>query len=396
MAAIGFLSQNITFGCLWGSFSVLLAANEARYGVDRQLSTLAIPAIMVATALLAPVAGMLATRMSLRVVMLLGTLLTTCGYLLLSAAPSYPIYLLAFALLLGPGHAVAAVLPLTLVSRWFKFNSGRVLGLVAAPIVVTFVPLIASWTLQNFGLAWTYRVLAAMAAMATLSCLFIVDQPPGTEPGSATEDGADEVAEPVSMASLLAQFRYWAVIVPAIAATTGSMILTAHMVPMFQSWGLSLALAASLLSVQSFVGIFGTVFFGWLADKFGGARTMLLVVVDSIALWLILLLQPPFMFSAPLIGLIGFHGSGVVPVLGVMLNEAFGRKSFSGAYGLMNLITLPFGVFGVPAAAMVYAQTGSYAWAILGEVAFLALGAMMLLVARAGSAREATCRQPSH
>jgi MFS family permease len=167
MAAIGFISQNITFGCLWGSFSVLLAANEARYGIDRQLSTLAIPAIMVGTALLAPVAGMLATRMSLRIVLLIGTLLTTSGYLLLSAAPSYPIYLLAFALLLGPGFAVAVVLPLTLVSRWFKFNSGRVLGLVAAPIVVTVVPLIASWTLQNFGLAWTYRVLAAMAAMAT-------------------------------------------------------------------------------------------------------------------------------------------------------------------------------------------------------------------------------------
>ena len=66
------------------------------------------------------------------------------------------------------------------------------------------------------------------------------------------------------------------------------------------------------------------------------------------------------------------------------LSECFGRETFSRAYGLVNLVNLPFAVVSVPAAAMVYAHTGSYAGAIVGQVAFLALGSVLVLFARRG------------
>jgi MFS family permease len=388
MAVIAFLVQNTTIGCVFGSFSVLLAANETRFGVNRALVTLAIPAIMLANALLAPLIGMLATRLSLRLIMVAGGLLTVAGYAVLSVAPSFPFYIMTFALLLGPGFAIAVVLPPTLIMRWFTFNSGRVLGLISMPIIIAAVPLVASWAFQSLGLAGAYRVLVAMAAVAAVSCLFIVDQPPIPARDMEMEASAEPwqgavAAQVMTLRQLLGRFAYWAMIMPEIAVATGSMVLTAHMVPMIQSWGLSLALAATLLSVQSFVGMFGTVFFGWLADRIGGSMAMLVLIVDSAALWLLLLLHPPFMLLLPLVGLIGFHGAGAVPVLGVMLNRAFGSENFSRAYGLMNFISLPFGVLCVPAAAVVFAATGSYAGAILGVVAFMGLGiALLSAVAR--------------
>jgi MFS family permease len=388
MAVIAFLHQNIAFGCLWGSFSVLLVANEGRFSVGRALSSLAIPAIMLATALVAPLTGMLAARFSLRAIMLIGALLTACGYGLLAVAPSYPIYLMAFGLLLGPGFAAAVVLPPTLVVRWYMVNSGRVMGLISAPIVVVLVPVVASTTLHRFGLRDTYLVLAAISCLAVLASLFIVE-PPVIRPARAERGThfSEPAAGPVTMAQMLRHARFWAIILPAIASLTGSIILSAHMVPMFQSWGLSLALAASLLSVQSFVGIFGTVFFGWLADRLGGPAAMLVVVADSAGLWLLLLLHPPFVIAAPLIGLIGFHASGTVPVLGVLLGRTFGAENFSRAYGLMNLVNLPISVLCVPAAALVFARTGSYAGAIIGQFVFLALGAALLLSVQRGDTR---------
>ena len=295
--------------------------------------------------------------------------------------------MLAYSLLLGPGFATAVVLPPTLVTRWFEGNGGRVLGFVSAPIVVTVVPLIATWALQAVGLAGTYRLLAVMAAVASFSCLFIIDRPATAQTGptfdSAPASGTvAQSSRPTTMVQLVRNPLYWALILPAIASTSGSMVLSAHMVPMFQSWGLSLALAASLLSVQSFVGMFGTVFFGWLADRIGGVMAMLIIVGDSAVLWLLLLLKPPFLVTAPLIGFMGFHGAGVVPVLGVMLGEAFGRENFSRAYGLMNFVSLPFSVLCVPAAAMMFAQTGSYAGMIAVMAASLAAGAALLLGVR--------------
>ncbi len=76
------------------------------------------------------------------------------------------------------------------------------------------------------------------------------------------------------------------------------------------------------------------------------------------------------------------HGAGAIPVLSVALSEIFGRESFSRAYGLVNLVNLPFAVVSVPAAAMVYAHTGSYAGAIVGVAVFLALGGLLVLLAR--------------
>jgi hypothetical protein len=66
----------------------------------------------------------------------------------------------------------------------------------------------------------------------------------------------------------------------------------------------------------------------------------------------------------------------------VALSETFGRESFSRAYGLVNLLNLPFAVLCVPAAALVYSRTGSYSGALIGELTFLALAGLLLLSSR--------------
>jgi MFS family permease len=391
MAAIAFLNQNITVACLWGSFSVLFGAVETRLGVGRELSTLAVPVVNLATAACASIVGVLATRHSLRLLMLVGTILSVAGFSVLALTASYPLYLIAFGLFLGPGMAVGAILPATLVTRWYVVNRGRALGIVCAPSVIVLVPLVSTWMLQSHGLPATYAMLAALSAVSVIANLFIVDRPPESSSASTASDahGAHNPAAvgAVTMAQLLRSPRFWALTLAFIASITGSIVITSHMVPMVRSWGLSATLAATLLSIQSFAGIAGTVLFGWVADRLGGALALAILVFDAALLWTLLLLHPPFAATAVIVGLIGVHGAGVIPVLSVALSEGFGRENFSRAYGLVNLINLPFSVVSVPAAAMVYARTGSYVGAIVGQVAFLALGSLLVLSARRGRAK---------
>ena len=178
MAAIAFVTQNMTVACIWGAFSVLLTAVETRLGVGRELSTLAVPCVALATAVLAPITGMLASRYSLRLMMLTGAVLSVAGFVVLALADSYPLYLVAFGLLLGPGMAVGAVLPATLVTRWYQVNRGRALGIVCTPIVIAIVPLLSSWVLQSYGLSATYAMLAILSAAMVVGALFVVDHPP--------------------------------------------------------------------------------------------------------------------------------------------------------------------------------------------------------------------------
>ena len=391
MAVIAFINQNITVACIWGSFSVLLGAVEARLGVGRELSTLAVPVVNLATAALAPVAGALATRRSLRSIMLLGAALSVAGFAVLAFTASYPLYLAAFGLLLGPGMAAGVVLPATLVTRWYKVNRGRTLGIVCAPIVIALVPLASTWMLQSHGLAATYATLAALSAVSLIANFFVIDRPPASDNAAPAADtnGAHGPAAPgaMTMAMLLRSPLFWALMLAYIASITGSILITSQMVPLARSWGMSATLAATLISIQSFAGIGGTVLFGWIADRLGGALALAILVFDAAVLWTLLLLQPAFPAAVVIVGLIGVHGAGAIPVLGVALSESFGRESFSRAYGLVNLVNLPFAVVSVPAAAMVYARTGSYAGAIVGQVAFLALGSVLVLFARRGRAK---------
>jgi MFS family permease len=92
---------------------------EARLGVSRELSSMAAPAVNLVTVFCAPVAGVLAARFSLRLIMLGGDICSVAGFILLALASSYPLYLLAYGPLLGPGMAIAVVMPGMLVTRWF-------------------------------------------------------------------------------------------------------------------------------------------------------------------------------------------------------------------------------------------------------------------------------------
>ena len=392
MAAIAFINQNITVACIWGSFSVLLGAVEARLGVGRELSTLAVPAVNLATAALAPVAGVLAVRYSLRSLMLWGTALSVSGFAVLAFTASYPLYLAAFGLLLGPGMAVGAVLPATLVTRWYKVNRGRALGIVCAPIVIALVPLVSTWMLQSHGLSAAYATLGALSMVSLIANFFIIDHPPMTDSAATATDtnaARGPAAGAMTMARLLRSPLFWALMLAYIASITGSIVITSQMVPVAQSWGMSATRAATLISIQSFAGIAGTVMFGWIADRLGGVLALAILVFNAAVLWALLLFQPTFAAALVIVGLIGVHGAGAIPVLSVALSESFGRESFSRAYGLVNLVNLPFAVVSVPAAAMVYARTGSYAGAILGQACFLALGSLVVMIARRGRAKGA-------
>jgi MFS family permease len=384
MAVIAFINYNVSIACVWGSMSVLFGAVEARLGIGREFSSMAAPAVNLSTALCAPVAGVLAARYSLKAIMLVGSLCSVAGFALLALTASYPLYLLAFGLLLGPGMAVGAILPGTLVTRWFAANRGKALGVVNMPILIGLVPLASAWMLQSHGLPATYAALAALAAVSVVSNLFIIDHPPAAAVTAAVDVHDEPVpagARGMNMAQLLRLPRFWGVTLAFIASATASVILGAHMVPMVRSWGMSATAGATLLSVYFFAGIAGTITFGWIADRLGGILALALLVSDTAMLWMLLLLHPPFAAAALLAGLIGMHSAAAVPVISLALSEAFGRESFSRAYGLVNLVILPFSVLCVPATALVYTNTRSYAGAIIMMSVFLALTGLAALSA---------------
>lgn len=386
MGVIAGVSHNVVVGTVMGHFGVMLASTEQRMAVSAEQVALGIPLVLVGSSLVAPFAGVIIARYSLRLILLVGALLTVGGFALLGLTNSLPLYLVAYGLFLGPAMSLTGSIgPATLVTRWFTRNRGLALGVVHLPIVIAVLPVPLNWFVEHYGHVAAYLALAAIVAIGLVPLtLLAVDHPPGGET-PAPEPAEQRTADgSFSVWQLLARLRFWAICLAAIASMTSSVLLGSLLVPMGVSWGFSRAQSALIQSIMSAVGIAGSVLFGWVADRLGGARALALIAFDCTILWLLLLVQPPFAVTALIVGMIGMHGAGAIPGISRAITDAFGQASFSRAFGLNTMIGLPFIAFGIVGSAGVYSTTGSYAPALVAMAAYFAVAVVLALYAAAG------------
>jgi MFS family permease len=387
MAVIAGLSFNIIIGCLMGSFSVMLDSVEARMHVARSLSSVAGPLVIFGSALIASIAGVLIARYSLRWLLFLAAAMSVAGYLLLAFTASYPLYVASYAVLFGPSMAIGgSVGPATLVTRWFTRHRGLVLGLVNVSLVVAVMPLLCNWTLKTYGAPTTYLMLAGIVAVLLPITLLVRDQPPRA-PG--TPGAADASGTPASMTVglIVRQVAFWALAVTAAIVITGIMILTFNMIQIAGSLGVDRDHGALLQAIMSFAGMAGSILFGWVADRIGGARGLALLTFDFAVLLGMLLFHLPFAMLAVVIGLLGLHGSGMIPNLSRALADAFGPDGFSRAFGLATSLSVPFTLIGLVGTGIAVTRTGSYTLAIAATA--LALFAAVPLVLTLGRRKAA-------
>jgi len=386
MGVIAGVAHNLIIGTIMGSFGIMLASVEQRLGVSAEAAAAGIPLVLVGSSILAPFVGVLIARISLRLLLLAGSVLAAGGYVVLAFTQSYALYLVAYGLFFGPALSLAGSIgPATLVTRWFHGNRGLALGIVHLPVVIAIMP----WLLHNMldGIAPTTLYLTiglVTAAILIPLSLMAIDHPPGREteapvsPDRRTSDGS------LSVAQLLAAPRFWALCLAAVASMTSSIMLGSLLVPMGESWGFTRAESAQLQSIMSLAGFAGSIIFGWLADKLGGGRSLALIGFNCAMLWAVLLLHPSFAVAAVVVGLIGMHGVGAIPTLGRGLSDTFGQASYSRGFGLNTLIGLPFIASAVIGSAKAFTLTGSYDPAIKAMTVFFVLAVVLGLFAAIG------------
>lgn len=383
MGLIAGISHNMVIGCLMGSFSVMLASVELRLNVTREMSTAAGPLVILGSAVLASLVGELMARYSLRLLMFIGACLSLLGYLVLAFSTSYPLYLGAYLLLFGPSMAIAgSVGPATLVTRWFSRNRGMALGLVHLSIVVAIMPLLCNWVLENYGAQATYLMLAGLVGVSLVpATLAIRDYPPG----AMAVHGATSAAyapDTLTVGQIIRRPAFWALAGASGIVIMSLLVLTFNMVPLAESLGVGRDQGALLQAIMAFSGMAGSIIFGWVADRLGGARGLALLAAGMAVLFGLLLLDLSFAGLAVVIGLLGLHGAGMIPNLSRSLAHSLGQGSFSRAFGLSTAVGVPLTVIGVMGMGAVYTRTGSYAPALMG-LAILLVVAVPLALATA-------------
>ena len=395
MLIIAFLAQNCAIGMNFGVYGTIVSPLQDHFGTSRALAASGLAFMTLSMGLLSPVVGSLMQRYSLKVLMLSGAALNALGYVLLAYAPSIYAVLAIYTFVVGPGVCLLGVIPSsTLINNWFAAGRGRALGFVNTPAFVSLFPIITASMVQALDLRGVF-IMVALIFVALLPLLMMVVTTPadvGQHPlggslldeGSRPESSAKETHEPargMSGRDILLHPSFQIIWIGIGTLTAGGVMMTTHLVPLAMDKGLDMQSAALLLSAFGVAASIGSLLFGWLADRIGGARALVVQSLSWTLPWMALLFLDANILGLLLVSAsIGVMSGGIVGLLGVIANSWLGPENFGRVMGYVYFFKVPFLFGAAPFAGFLFDRTGSYDLTlIIHIVSFVCVGMMFIL-----------------
>ena len=365
--------------------TVALPPIQAEFGVGRSDASLPYTLTMIGFGLGGILMGRLADRFGVVVPVLIGTFCLGTGFIAAGFAGSLWQFALVQGLLIGFLGCSATFAPLVAdTSLWFNRRrgiavaicaSGNYLGGALWPPVVQHFFDSAGWRQTYIGVG-----VFCIAAMLPLT-LMLRRRPPGlapAAPGAAAGAPRDLGLRPALLLGLLCT--------AGVACCVAMSMPQVHIVALCGDLGFAAARGAEMLSLMLGFGIVSRLTFGWISDRIGGLRTLLLgSTLQAVALALFLPadgLTSLYVVSA----MFGLFQGGIVPSYAIIVREYFDPK-VAGATVSVVLTSTLFGMaLGGWMSGAIFDLTGSYRAAFLNGIAWnllnMGIAAALLLRAR--------------
>lgn len=355
--------------------AVVLPAVQAEFGVARSDASLPYTLLMVGFGLGGVLMGRLADRFGVMVPVLVGAAGLGGGYALAAGAGSVGSFALWHGLLIGLLGSSATFAPLVAdTSLWFVRRRGIAVAICASGnyLAGAIWPPLVQALVEQHGWRSAYLVLAAVSVLAMpLLALLLRPRPPAAVAAPPRHAGAAQPSDrpfglPMGGAQAL-------LCVAGVACCVAMSMPQVHIVAYCTDLGFGAAQGAQMLSLMLAFGIVSRLVSGFICDRIGGLRTLLL---GSVLQGLALLLFIPFdgLVSLYVISaLFGLFQGGIVPSYAVIVREHFPPAAAAARIGTVLMATLLGMALGGWMSGKVFDLTGSYEAAFVNGVAWNAL-----------------------
>lgn len=380
------LTQNLSFGIMFGSFGPLLPSTVEEFGISLATATMAMSMATLAITGSAPLIGVLVQRVSAGTAMTIAAALSACCYLMIATAPAFVLVMGSYAVLGACAVTLGIIGPVTLVNQFASANRGKMLGLIHMPIFLMLTPVIIA---EAFPLLGRTGLLVAIAALFAMVVPIIWWQTRRESDNSQAHLPASSQQQVKAGTSGDGRRRGFALVLISLAigvVSGSSVVFMAHIVPFGLSREMTLSAASLLISLFSGFGIIGSPVAGWLCDRIGPCWTLMGAGLAIAVLWVAL---PALGGTAIFLGaaLLGFFAVPVNTLHGAAVSSLYGPHEVGRALGISYLIKLPL-LFGMaPLVALVVDRFGSYGEAFglltLVTIAGAVICAAAMAVARA-------------
>ena len=365
---------------------VALPAVQAEFGTARAAASLPYTTTMVGFGLGGILMGGLSDRFGIVAPVVIGAIALALGCAAAGGATSLWQLALAQGALIGVGSSATFGPLIADTSVWFVRRRGIAVGIIASgnylagalwpPIVQHFIAA-AGWRATYFGIA-----VFCVASMLPLT--FILRRP---RPALGVRAGRPKLDSRSARGLGLTPGALQALLcVAGVACCVAMSMPQVHIVAYCADLGYGPARGAQMLSVMLGFGILSRLAFGFISDRIGGLRTLLL---GSSLQGIALLLFVPFDGLASLFviaALFGLFQGGIVPSYAIIVSEHFPSAEAGTRIGVVLMATLFGMALGGWMSGQIFDWTGSYHAAFVNGIAWnlLNVSIVVWLLRRSG------------
>jgi MFS family permease len=403
IVAIAAVTFALVVGATLQSFGLFVLPVSHDFGLTRAEMNMGAILLNLGMAFASPFLGRLVDRFPARPIILISGVVFGGSLVVLGLSTSPLLSAVVMALPLGAALVGCGTLTSpALVSRWFTVHRSRALaissiGVSMGPVVVT--PVLGRM-IEAMGWRESLIVLGIVSGVLIAAMAMLARNAPGPsdiEPGAA-ELRAQQLADgvvadaPLAIGKLLLLPQFWTL---AVGCALVMAILTADIVsliPLVQGNGLSIARAASLMSVYGVCAILGALVFAWVGDKFSPAVIFAIMAVTIGAANGGLMVFHDYGAVVVCSGLMGVVGGMTSPVFMALMAEYFGIASFGLVIGTASLAVTLLSAVAVRFGGEIFDRTGHYDLMLLSFLVAGVLSAALLI----GTRLMVRPRAPTH
>lgn len=375
---------------MW-SVIVVLPAIQVEFAVARSAASLPYTATMICFGVGGILMGRLSDRFGIFVPVAGGTIALALGYVAASLAGSLWQFTLAQGLLIGVAGSVAFAPIIADTSLWFTRHRGIAVAVIACGsyLAGTVWPPLIQHFVDTAGWRWTYVGIAAFAVVTMVPLALVLRRrSPLAESASPARSSASRAARPLGMSPSALQVI---LVVAGLSCCVAMSMPQVHIVAYAADLGHGAARGAQMLSLMLGLGVVSRLASGWVCDRIGGRRMLLLgSSLQAIALVLFLPfdgLVALYVLSA----LFGLFQGGLVPSYAVIVREFFPPQEAGVRVGTVLMATVFGMALGGWMSGVIFDLTGSYQAAFLNGVLWnvLNIGIAVMLLRRPGRTEPA-------
>jgi len=362
---------------MW-SVPVALPFVQADFGITRAAASLPYTLAMTGFAFGGVTMGRLCDRFGVVVAIMLGTLALGVGYVGAALVPT-PLTFALMHLFIGVGASATFGPLMADMSQWFIRHRGIAVAMAACGNYIGGVlwPPVLQHEMTSGGWRHTYLGVGMFCVVATLPFILALRRRAPAHPiawpleAASTGPARNLGVSPNALMVLLC--------VAGLACCVAMSMPQVHIVAYCGDLGYGPARGAEMLSAMLGFGILSRIGSGLIADRLGGATTLLIgSVLQGISLFLYLLfdgLVSLYIISA----LFGLFQGGIVPMYAIIVRQYFSPKEAGIRIGIVLMATLFGMALGGWMSGIIFDHTGSYRLAFLNGLIWNMANALIVL-----------------